>query len=109
MDWLVRWTGKSFDAARSNEAADESGVATSACRIMLNMTGSEKISMKRDSGARASGCFCAPTKNPHEMGSQKGNVKIWRKTRRLQVVDRIGSSGRIRTYNPPVNSRKKKR
>ena len=29
--------------------------------------------------ARASGCFQAPKKNPHEMGSEKGNVKIRRK------------------------------
>jgi hypothetical protein len=75
MDCWVRWTGKSFDAARSNEAADESAVRDFACRIMLNMTGSEKMSMKRDSGARASGCPQSPTKNPHEMGSKKGNVK----------------------------------
>jgi hypothetical protein len=25
---------------------------------------------------RASGCFLAPKKHPHEMGSEKGNVKI---------------------------------
>jgi hypothetical protein len=39
------------------------------------------------------------------MGSKKGNVKIQRKIRRPQVIGKIGSSGRIRTYNPPVNSR----
>jgi hypothetical protein len=32
-------------------------------------------------------------------------VKGRRKVRRSQVVEGIGSSGRIRTYNPPVNSR----
>jgi hypothetical protein len=55
--------------------------------------------------ARASGCSQLLTKHPHEMGSEKGNVKIQRKTRRPQVVERIGSSGWIRTTNPPVNSR----
>jgi hypothetical protein len=54
--------------------------------------------------ARASGCFRAPRKTPHKMGSQKGNVKIRRRVGRPQVIERIGSSGRIRTYNPPVNS-----
>lgn len=39
MDWLVYWNGKSFDAARSNEAADENAVATFAYRIMLNING----------------------------------------------------------------------
>ena len=39
MDWLVCWNGKSFDAARSNEAADENAVATFAYRIMLNVRG----------------------------------------------------------------------
>jgi hypothetical protein len=39
------------------------------------------------------------------MGSKKGNVKIRRKIRRPQVVEKIGSSGWIRTSNPPVNSR----
>jgi len=29
--------------------------------------------------------------NPHEMGSKKGNVKIRRKIRRPQVVEKIGS------------------
>src|SRR5437879_5948720 len=53
-------------------------------------------------GPRASGCFRAPTKNPHEMGSKKGNVKIRRKVRRPQA-EKIGSSGWIRTSNPPVN------
>ena len=59
--------------------------------------------------ARASGYFFPLTKSPHEMGSEKGNVKIRRKIRRPQIVEKIGSSGRIRTYNPPVNRRKKKR
>jgi hypothetical protein len=40
---------------------------------------------------RASGCFPAPKKNPHEMGSEKGNVKIGRKNRRPQLVEKIGS------------------
>lgn len=39
LDWLVYWNGKSFDAARSNEAADENAVATFAYRIMLNVRG----------------------------------------------------------------------
>jgi hypothetical protein len=39
------------------------------------------------------------------MGSKKGNVKIRRKCRRLQLIEKIGSSGWIRTSNPPVNSR----
>jgi hypothetical protein len=32
-------------------------------------------------------------------------VKIRRKVGRPEVVEKIGSSGRTRTYNPPVNSR----
>ena len=60
-------------------------------------------------GSRASGCFCALKKDPHEMGSEKGNVKIGRRNRRPQIVERIGSSGWIRTSNPPVNRRKKRR
>jgi hypothetical protein len=43
-------------------------------------------------------------KDPHEMGSEKGNVKIRRKIGCPQIVERIGSSGWIRTSNPPVNS-----
>jgi len=39
MDWLVYWNGKSFDAARSNEAVGENAVATFAYRMMLNMNG----------------------------------------------------------------------
>jgi hypothetical protein len=39
MDWFVCWNGKTFDAARSNEAADENAVATFAYRIMLNVRG----------------------------------------------------------------------
>jgi hypothetical protein len=35
---------------------------------------------------RASGCFWAPMKNPHEMSSKKGDVKIDRKLDRLQIV-----------------------
>jgi len=42
MDWLVCWNGKSFDAARSNEAADENAVATFAYRIMLNVRGFQR-------------------------------------------------------------------
>jgi hypothetical protein len=53
---------------------------------------------------RASGCSQALDKHPHKMGSEKGNVKIRRKVGRPQVVERIGSSGWIRTTNPPVNS-----
>ena len=52
---------------------------TFAYMIMLSankLLGSGRRSRLR---ARASGCFCAPTKNPHEMGSQKGNVKERRK------------------------------
>jgi hypothetical protein len=41
--------------------------------------------------------------NPHEMGSKKGNVKERRKFSRPQHC-KIGSSGWIRTSNPPVNS-----
>ena len=52
---------------------------------------------------RASGCFQAPKKSPHEMGSKKGNVKIRRKVGRPQIIEKIGSSGWIRTSNPPVN------
>jgi hypothetical protein len=37
-------------------------------------------------GARASGCFQALQKYPHEMGSKKGNVKIRRKLGRPQIM-----------------------
>ncbi len=37
MDRLVCWNGRSFEAARSNEAEDENTVATFAYRIMLNV------------------------------------------------------------------------
>jgi hypothetical protein len=43
------------------------------------------------------------------MGSQKGNVKKRRKVCRPQLIEKTGSSGWIRTSNPPVNRRKKKR
>jgi hypothetical protein len=39
MNWLVWWNGKSLDAGRSNEAADDNAVATFAYRIMLNVRG----------------------------------------------------------------------
>jgi hypothetical protein len=38
------------------------------------------------------------------MGSKKGNVKIRRKVGCPQIIEKIGSSGWIRTSNPPVNS-----
>jgi hypothetical protein len=57
---------------------------------------------------RASGCISTQKKDPHEMGSEKGNVKGRRNVQRPQMLEKIGSSGRIRTYNPPVNRRKKK-
>jgi hypothetical protein len=37
------------------------------------------------------------------MGSKKGNVKIRRKAGRPQIIEKIGSSGWIRTSTPPVN------
>jgi hypothetical protein len=39
MNWLVCWNGKSFDAARSNEAASENSLATFAYENMLRMNG----------------------------------------------------------------------
>jgi hypothetical protein len=39
MYWLACLNGKSFDAARSNEAAAENAVSTFAHRIMLNVSG----------------------------------------------------------------------
>jgi hypothetical protein len=42
--------------------------------------------------------------NPREMGSKKGSVKIRRKIGCPQLIEKIGSSGWIRTNNPPVNS-----
>jgi hypothetical protein len=54
---------------------------------------------------RASGCLQSLMKNPYEMGSEKGKAKERRKIRRPQVIENIGSSGWIRTSNPPVNSR----
>jgi len=62
---------------------------------------------------RASECSWAPKKNPHEMDSEKGNVKIGRKVECPQILatDRprkdpakAASSGWTRTSNPPVNS-----
>jgi hypothetical protein len=61
------------------------------------------MSMNSDRRVRASGCFQALKKNPHEMASEKGNVKIWQKIRPQQIIEKIGSSGWIRTSNPPVN------
>jgi len=37
--WIGYWNGKSFDAARANEAASEEELATFAYRIILNMNG----------------------------------------------------------------------
>jgi hypothetical protein len=62
------------------------------------------MSMKGIAGVRASGCIQSLAKNTHEMGSKKGNVKERRKVRWPQIVEKIGSSGWIRTSNPPVNS-----
>jgi hypothetical protein len=101
--WLVYWNRKSFDAIRS--AARMKNLATFAWRIILNLRSFKKIRRIVIPDTRASGCFLTRTKNPHETGSEKGNVKIWRKTRRPQGIERIGSSGWIRTTNPPVNSR----
>jgi hypothetical protein len=42
-------------------------------------------------GVRASGCVQSMTKDPHEMGSKKGNVKIRRKGGRPQIIEKIGS------------------
>jgi hypothetical protein len=54
-------------------------------------------------GARASGVLLDIEENPHEMGSEKGNVKEQRKVCRPQLIEKNGSSGWIRTSNPPVN------
>jgi hypothetical protein len=43
---LVCGNGKSFDAALSNEAADENVLATFACGITLNVTGVQGIEDK---------------------------------------------------------------
>jgi hypothetical protein len=50
-------------------------------------------------------CFWVAKKNPHKTGLEKGNVKVRRKVGRPQIIEKIGSSGWIRTSNPPVNSR----
>ena len=42
---------------------------------------------------RASGCSWAPKKNPYEMDSEKGNVKIGRKIGCPQIIEKTGSSG----------------
>jgi hypothetical protein len=75
--------GKSFDTARSNEAAGETDLATFACRILLNMSRLRESAREVVAGPRASGCFEALKKYPHEMGSKKGNVKIRRKVHHL--------------------------
>jgi len=85
-------------------------VATFAYRITLNV----KRLRENDNelvvaGTRAFGCLNAQKKNPYKTGSEKGNVKIRRRIRRSQLIEKIGSSGWIRTSNPPVNRRKKKR
>jgi hypothetical protein len=53
--------------------------------------------------AGASWCLEALRKTPDEMGSKKGSVKIRRKRVVRQTTEKIGSSGWIRTSNPPVN------
>jgi hypothetical protein len=65
--------------------------------------GLQEMSMN-SAGVRASGCFPSAKKTPHEMASEKGNVKIGRKIRPPQIIEKIGSSGWTRTSNPPVNS-----
>jgi hypothetical protein len=102
--------GKSFDAARSNEAEGESGPATFAYRIILNMNGLRGNEHETRSPVwEHPGAFNDCRKNLREMGSKKGNVKERRNVRCPQVIEKIGSSGWIRTSNPPVNRRKKKR
>ena len=78
-------------------------VATFAYGITFKVRELQRNQDDSDPNARASGCFWTPKKNPHEMGSKKGNVTRRRKMRCSQVIENIGSSGRIRTYNPPVN------
>lgn len=72
--------------ARSDEAADETAVATFAYRIMLNVKRFEKMIENPIEDSRASGGFCGLKKDPHEMGSKKGNVKIRRKIGRPQII-----------------------
>jgi len=58
---------------------------------------------KNDSRCVSTRVLLGAQKNPHEMGSKMGNVKIGRKVGRPQIIEKIGSSGWIRTSNPPVN------
>ena len=46
--WHREWNGKSFDTARSNEAAEENDLATFAYRIILNMNELRGHELKRD-------------------------------------------------------------
>ena len=87
----------------------ENTLVTFAYRIMLNTKGCEKMSMNSDRRCASIRLLSSAKENPHEMASEKGNVKIGRKIRPPQIIEKIGSSGWTRTSNPPVNRRKKKR
>jgi hypothetical protein len=72
---------------------------------MMNMNGLREMSMNSDRRCASIRLLSRAKQNPHEMASEKGNVKIGRKIRPPQVIEKIGSSGWTRTSNPPVNSR----
>jgi hypothetical protein len=75
----------------------ENAVATFAYEIMLSMNRLRGNDHESDRLCRASGYIQSLTKNPHETGMGKGNVKIRRKIRRPSLIEKIGSSGWIRT------------
>jgi hypothetical protein len=100
--------GKSLDARRSAEAAMKR------YRDFRLQDRVEREQVARKSvqevvaGARASG-YVQGLKKPKQNGLGKGQLKIRRRAGGPQVIVKIGSSGWIRTSNPPVNRRKKRR
>ena len=74
-----RWSVSSVEPAARSVVNTRDAEETFAYMIMLSANKLLGKWQKISFAARASGCFCAPTKNPHEMGSQKGNVKERRK------------------------------
>jgi hypothetical protein len=107
MDWLVCRNHKSFGASRSNDAAGEDAVTTFACEIMLNMNGVRGNEPERESPVREHPGAFGRRRKTRMNGIEKGQREDPAKGPSSVVND--GSSAWIRTRNPPVNRRKKKR
>jgi hypothetical protein len=72
---------------------------------MLNTKGCEKMSMNSDRRCASIRLLSRAKQNPHEMASEKGNVKVGRKIRPPQIIERLARrTGRFSQLAHPGGS-----